>query len=310
MIYSQFGISPVSSIERRWQSAGDSLAKLSELAINPAGWFRQQRMMMENGRASLRAAMPLPKLQGSVDALRASVLSAMIAAGLEYRPRFTVQEYTTYTQALIAKNRESWFGPRSPDHILFGLEPIDRRYPALSEGSLWPDLLRFYEPTQRITNNLVVLSRRRQPLPEILGAPITSTVRLGEGFAIGPDPTFVTLDIRLNWLGRLLSFLLKPPIVHLKFEYARGASGPDDYRVIPTIAREGFIISPRVDTADGYVDLAIGDKTAFGPSRSPVAARIIVDPIGSWAYDGSVNVTLRQIDTTILEHYRPDMSNW
>lgn len=302
-LYRQMGVGPLTTISDHLRRGRDSLAGLADLALNPRDWLEAQQVAMDRGRAAVRASMPLPMLQGSVDVL-SSIQSAVIAGGLAYRPRFTIQEFTTYTAALIAKNRESWFGPRSPDHILFGLDPIDGHYPALAEGSLWPDLMRLYEPTQRIDGgNLVVLSRRQRPLPEILSAPVRQTTRLGERIAIGPDPTFLTLDIRLNWLGRLLSLLFKPPLVHLQLEYANGNGGQNDYRIIPAIARAGFIISPRVNTADDFIFLAMGDVTAFGQSARPGVARVDIGPIGSWAYSNEVDVTLRTINIDILEHY-------
>ncbi|MHB8885620.1 MAG: hypothetical protein ACYC5H_11190 [Methylovirgula sp.] len=308
VLRSQTGEGAFATTRDRLQEVGNNLTSLTELALNPRGWVKAQQVAMTRGRAAVRAAMPLPKLKGSVDALP-SIQSAVIAAGLDYRPRFTIQEYTTYTKALIAKNRESWFGRRSPDHILFSLDPIDGRYPNLSEGPLWPELLRFYEPTRRIDKNLVVLSRRQHPLSEILGAPITRTIHLGERFAIDPNASFLTLDIRTTWLGRFLSLMFKPPLVHLQLQYANGSAWQSDYKIIPAIAREGFIISPRVETADDFIDLSIGDWTAFGPSSRPVSARIVVEAPGSWAYDARVSATFRSIDTAVLKRNRPEMPN-
>ena len=64
-----------------------------------------------------------------------------------------------------------------------------------------------------------------------------------------------------------------------------------------------------METADDFVDLAIGDWDAFGPASRPVAARIAVDALGSWAYDSRVNVTFRTIDTAVLKRHQPEMPN-
>jgi hypothetical protein len=309
VFHTQTGIWPLTIASDRLQEARNSLSSLVEIALHPSDWAAAQRGAMAHGRAALRESMPLPKLQGSVDTL-ASIQSAAIAAELDYRPRFTIQEYTSYTAALIAKNRESWFGPRAPTHIIFGLDDvIDARYPALAEGPLWPDLLRFYEPKQRLDGgNLVVLGRRQHPLPEILSAPVRQTTQLGERIAIGPAPTFLTLDIRLNWLGRLLALLFKPPIVHLQFEYLNRPGWQSEYRIIPAIVREGFVISPRIDIADDFAALARGDDAAFSASSRPVAARVVVDALGAWAYDHHIDATLQTIDTGVLAASRPTMS--
>jgi hypothetical protein len=276
-----------------------NFTNLIALARDPDGWLRERHRRQQQGRAALRAERPLPPIKGSVDVLP-SIQSAVIAAGLDYRPRFTIQEYTTYTRALIEKNRESWFGPRAPDHILFGLDPIDNRLPALSEGPLWPDMLRNYEPTQRLPG-LALLSRRAHPLADLLGAPVHRVAKLGELFDLGGDPTFLAIDIRYTWLGQLLSIVFKPPLVNLRLQYSDGRQ--ETRRIIPAIARAGFVVSPEVKSADDFIALARGQPPAAG-SR-PSAATIDVDWLGSFAYQKDARVTFRSIDLTILRAARP-----
>ena len=234
-----------SAIEGRVLAIGTDLQEVVRLAANPRDWLRARAVAMEKGRAETRAALPIPPLEGSVDALP-SIQSAVIAAGLNYRPRFTVQEYVAYTRALIDQNHVSWFGPRAPDYILFGLTPIDGRFPALSDGPLWPDLLRYYEPVQRQID-YAVLHRRSTPLPSLLGKPVTRVIRLGERFELSKEPSFLTLDIRLNGLGRAMSVLFRPPSVDLHLIYADGRETVN--RIIPEIARAGFVITPIVENS-------------------------------------------------------------
>lgn len=276
---------------------GYGLKNLSELTLHPDGWLRDQRAAMESGRATVRAATPLPAIKGSIDVLP-PMQSALIAAGLNYRPRFTVQDFTSYTPLLIGKNHESWFGLRAPAHILFGLEPTDDRYPALSEGPLWPDLLRYYEPTQRLSN-LALLSRRAHPLPDLLGPSETRHVRIGEPFEINEEPTFLQLDIRYSWLGHLLSILLKPPEVRLRL--VNGIGTQKIYRIIPGIARAGFVITPEVVTSDDFLVLALGEQPALNPSARPKFASVEVSNLASWAYAHDVSLTLRTIDVSSLK---------
>ena len=272
-----------------------------QLARNPRAWIRDRQRHMQEARDAVRAALPLPPIQGTVDVLP-SIQSAVIAAGLDYRPRFTVQEYTTYTQALIEKNHASWFGPRAPDHILFGLSPIDGRLPALSEGAQWPDLLRYYEPT-RYTQGLALLSHRAHPLPNLLGPATTRTARLGERFALGGEPAFLKLDIRYNWLGRLLSTLFKPPMVVLQLDYPNGAQ--EVYRIIPDMARAGFVVAPRVKFAEDFIVLAVGERAAIGSSAMPIGASVEVSRLGSFAYEKDIRVALQTIDLATLRAAQP-----
>jgi hypothetical protein len=276
-----------------------SFTNLAGLAHDPHAWLREQHRRQQQGRAALRAQRPLPPIKGSVDAL-SSIQSAVIAAGLDYRPRFTIQDYTTYTRALIEKNRESWFGPRAPDHILFGLYTIDNRLPALSEGPLWPELLRNYEPTQRLPE-LALLSRRAHPLPDLLGAPIHRVAQLGRSFELAAGPTFLTIDIRYTWLGRLLSIVFKPPLVNLQLKYSDARE--ETYRIIPAIARARFVVSPQVKSADDFIALALGEPPAAGVQ--PTAAAVEVDWLGTFAYQKDADVTLRPIDLAIPRAARP-----
>ena len=62
------------------------------------------------------------------------------------------------------------------------------------------------------SKTLVVLTRRSRPLPNLLGNPVTRTIRWGERLPIGPEAIFFALDTRTNWLGRLLSLVFKPPL--------------------------------------------------------------------------------------------------
>ena len=59
----------------------------------------------------------LPRLEGAVDIIP-SKQSLLIAHGLDYRPRFTVQEYTTYTDVLIERNRAFFRGALAPANLI------------------------------------------------------------------------------------------------------------------------------------------------------------------------------------------------
>ena len=200
------------------------------------------------------------------------------------------------------KNHESWFGQRAPDHILFGLESLDNWLPALSEGPQWPDLLLYYAPTRRL-KHLAMLSHRSQPLPDILRLPTQRMIRLGEHLEFTGDPTFLAVDIRYTWFGYLLSIIFKPPEVNLRLEYSDGRD--EIYRLIPAIARAGFVASPVVKSTSDFIALALGEKRESEATTVPTAGAIEVSWLGSLAYKNNVLVTFRTIDRTILRAARP-----
>jgi hypothetical protein len=285
----------LSNLRVHAKSISDGISNIYQIALHYPQWIERQRTAAQDAKASVRAMEPMPKLNGSVDTLP-SFQSAVIAADLDYRPHFTVQDYTSYTRDLIDKDKQSWSGARAPDHILFGLAPIDNRFPALSEGPLWPELLRTYAPAEKF-GDLVILDRREAPLQELLQEPAEKVIKLGERFALDADiPLFITIDVQSNWLARILGFVYRPPIVNLGLEFADGSKST--YRLIPAIAQAGFIISPLIITSDDFASLAMG-MSRFIASQTPVAARIEVGVLGSLAYASDVKISIRAINMNI-----------
>ena len=284
----------LSNLRVRAKNISYGISNIYQIALHYPQWIERQRIAAQDAKASVRAMEPMPKLNGSVDILP-SFQSAVIAADLDYRPHFTVQEYTSYTRDLIDKDKQSWSGARAPDHILFGLTPIDNRFPALSEGPLWPELLRTYAPAEKF-GDLVVLDRREAPLQELLQEPAEKVIKLGERFDLDADPLFITIDVHSNWLARILGFVYRPPIVNLGLEFAD--SSKSTYRLIPAIAQAGFIISPLIITSDDFASLAMG-MSRFNAAQTPVAARIEVGALGSLAYASDVNISMRAINMNI-----------
>jgi hypothetical protein len=256
-------------------------------------------------RDQLHVAAQLPALSGSVDIIP-SRQSEVIAAQLDYRPRPTIQEYTTYSPPLIQRNREFYLSPKAPDFVLFAPGSIDDRHPASAEGALWPLLLQRYEPFER-SNDLLVLRKRSQPLPDLLGAPIGRRVRLGERIDVPAStaPLFVKIDVQYSVLGRLAEQLLKPSSILLRAFYAEGPS--EDYRLIPGMAREGAILVPTLTTSQMFLQLFDGAAAANSRMR-PVAFSVVASWRQSWAYKSDVAISFAEIDTGILS--RADKSAW
>ncbi len=291
-------VSYYNSVNERIESIETNLSGLFQISTNTAAWLQNQKSAMSSAKAAVRALMPLPKLHGSVDVL-SSVQSAIIAAGLDYRPRFTLQEYTTYTQSLIERNRQSWFGAKSPEHILFGLSPIDNRYPALSEGPLWPDLLRFYAPSQYLEKQqLLVLDRRLKPIGDVLSLKTKQTVEFGKSFPIGNGPIFLKADIHINTFGKLMTGALRAPKIELLLEYKDDTRRT--YRIIPAIAKAGFIISPTIGSAADYLALAEGDRQKIERMAQVSSATLQARGLSALEVEKDVPITLEVINLDVL----------
>jgi hypothetical protein len=282
-----------------------TLEGVADFSRRPRGWMAEKEQQFSAARDQLHAAAQLPAVSGSVDIIP-SRQSEVIAAQLDYRPRPTIQEYTTYTPSLIQRNRDFYLSAKAPDFVFFAPGSIDGRHPASAEGALWPLFLQRYEPFER-SSDLLVLRKRPQPLPDLLGAPIGRQARLGERFDVPAStaPLFVKIDVQYNLLGRLAEQLLKPPSILLRAFYAEGSS--EDYRLIPGMAREGAILVPTVTSSQMFLHLFDGAAAANSRMR-PVAFAVVASWRQSWAYKADVAISFAPIDTGILN--RADKSVW
>ena len=262
-----------------------------DFASNPDAWLAEQDRRADAANAAIRDAEPLPALAGPVDAL-SNIQANVLAAGLDYRPRPTIQENMTFSPALIARNRAFLDGPEAPQHLLFAPGATDTRHPASIEGSLWPLLVSHYAVDGEAGGQLI-LTRRAEPLAvlETPGEPVETGFGRDIALPAGAAPIFMRLDIRESLLGKLADQAFKPPLVRLVVTYAGGKS--ETYRLIPGMIGEGMLISPTVVSIADYMTLASGSNLS-GLQR-PMSVR--VETGGAWAYEPAI--TARFVTLTI-----------
>jgi hypothetical protein len=265
------------AITQEWYDAARQISfKLHELAVfvrSPHDWNRAMEGRQRQAADAVKAISPLPPLEGTVDSIP-NIQSDLIANGLKFQPRFTVQEYVDYTRALIERNRASLTGEGAAKYLFFRPGSIDNRHPALAEGPLWPDLLRFYEP-DRLVGDMLLLRRRALPAGDIFSSSERRVANIREVIAIPRGvPLLLKADIRPRLRGSLLNLLFKTPPGHISVLYADGTTA--SYRLIPAIAREGFIISPLVSSSSTYAFLALGRLDLV--RKWPVEIRFDFDP--------------------------------
>lgn len=279
------------------RGAVDTMAAMPQVLGDPAGWKAGAEARLAAARAALKESHPLPALDGPVDMIPSNQ-SELIANGLDYRPRPTVQEYATYSPALIARNRAFFEGPKAPRHLLMQPGSIDGRHPATAEGALWPLFLSHYEPAERV-RDMILLRRRETPVPLPAGPPVAVEAALDQDIALpaGTAPLLMTARIVTTPAGRLMDLLFRPPIVTLTTVDAEGRRA--FWRVVPGMLSEGMVISPLVATADDFRDLATGRMDRADWTR-PVAIRLSSGILGGIAYEGRVVVTFTALDTAGL----------
>jgi hypothetical protein len=263
-----------------------------------AGWLEDLNTRNDRQVAAMREKHAMPALEGSVDSIGHSQFR-LIANGFDYRPRPTVQEYSTYSTRLIELNRAFFEGDRAPDNLVMHPGSIDGRHPATAEGALWPLLLQRYEPSNLVGND-VYLRLRDKPLESLLipvgvfEAPVNEWIDLPEH----DDPLFIKIEARPTLFGRLMAFLLRPPQLRLDIAYGPGAP-VEKYRFIPAIGAAGAVLSPKIATGLDFVLLAAGQ---LNQATNPLSSRIKIRAkgLGPIAYQRSVLVEVLRLDSEAL----------
>ena len=238
--------------------------------------------------ADLRAQLPLPRIDGSIDIYTWN-LDPVFAYGLSYRPRPVIQSFSAYTPELAQLNANFLRGENAPKNILIngsganrqfprqedGLT-IDDRFPSLEDGLSWPELLTRYD-VQEAEVSFVLLKQSLRPRQFHLVPLADRLVSFGERMDVpratnGPIWAEIELD-RTLW-GGVVSMLYKPPILLLDVS-TRGEPKPVQKRLVPGMARGGFLLSPFVEGCTSFASLASTDMSGNLADYEITSLRII-----------------------------------
>jgi hypothetical protein len=233
-----------------------SLQRVAGVVPDPALWLSEWRERQSTAYALVRAAAPVPNVDGTVDILP-NMQSSLIAQGLNYRPRPVLHDYAAVTPWLVELNRAYYRSDGAARYILFRPDTIDNRYPLLDQGPAWSDLLAHFDPL-RIDGEFLVLERRPTPLQADEADAHAFPVELGNWVSVErrDAPLVLRADLRYNLGGKLLGVALRPPIFVLSVRLANGTER--GYRLVPTMAKQGFLLSPLVKTSLDLAAVATG----------------------------------------------------
>jgi hypothetical protein len=240
--------------------------KLLELAIGtepqltfllPSTYsLRPWHERFDDARREINATSQLDfHLQGTVD-VYSFEQSALLSRGYDWDPRPVFQSYSAYTPELIRINEQHLRGTGAPDHIVFQLETIDNRLPALDDGLSWPAMLDNYRVAD-VSGNWVHLTRNSGPLrSESRFMPLgEASARLGQEVAVPPGtgPVFVQIELVPSFYGRLLDMGYKLPLLQLTLTCSNNQKAV--YRVVAGMMETGFFVSPLITDNAGFVRL-------------------------------------------------------
>jgi hypothetical protein len=174
--------------------------------------------------------------------------SLLLLNEFNYRPRLVFQSYSAYTPELMERNL-GWLqrSDRGAQFILYDHTTIDRRFPTQDDALLLADLPRRYRTVWHNEHLLLLERQAEQPAADLLPRKLHQRVgaAFGEEIPVPMMPElaqWLSLELRLTRLGQLRSLLFAPPSLRIIATDLEGRSF--DHRLIPSIARQGFVIQP------------------------------------------------------------------
>lgn len=277
----------------RFLSPADVLARLRALPSVARG--DAFTMAHEQRVRDLRGVMAMPALEGGVDMI-AHRQSLLIANRSPYRPRPVFQGYMAYTPRLAAANAAFLASDGAPHWLLFDPETIDGRLPTMDDAELWPLLLGSYR-SAGVAGRYALLERRDTPRRWRL-VPIGAVdARTGEAIPVPPaerGPIWARIEVQETLVERLRAAVFAGPYVFADLVFVTNAVWRA--RLVPAIARDGFLLSPVVSTVPAFV--ALSEQGPAGiPDQAVREIRVRVDsPFGTPLAPRPVRIELSRLE--------------
>lgn len=254
-------------LRTRFQAVDDSLRAASEVT------FGRDHLLEDYDKALTRIKLlyPIPAVKGFVDVYPIQQ-AVVLAHRLPWRPRPVFQSYAAYTTTLADMNAQHLRDGESPATILFDIATIDNRFPSLDDGLSWPDLLTRYH-LSKVSGSFIVFERDTKPRTFQLTPLLESVAALHTSVSV-PEfhdaPIWTRIDIEPTFIGRLMAFLFKPPEVHITVTTHDGSERK--FRLIPAMAKTGFLLSPLIDNRFAFAAFASRDRHSLsGQTVSNIA---------------------------------------
>lgn len=228
----------------------------SLLRAGSAEYYDMLETQYAGALAAIRTAHPLPAIQGTVD-IYPYEQAAVLAHGLDLRPRPVFQSYSAYSGLLIDLNSRFLEGKSAPLSILFQTGTVDGRFPNLDDGGAWPKLAKWYS-VETVSNGFAVLKRLDNPRSVDLVGISKGQVMFGEAIPVPEHQgnLWLALKFRNSLAGSLAKALFKTPTVSLVLNYANGESSLQ--RIVPDMTNRGFLLNPVIRSGNDFALLLSG----------------------------------------------------
>lgn len=280
------GAAPATFADRvRYRLARNFEPHIAVLTEGKSGLDRLWR----EARAAVREAKPLPlNLREPVDVYPLDIGTAL-AHGYQWSGRPVLQSYSAYTPLLLSLDAQHLASARAPASLVFTGLPIDNQLPSLSDGSSWLAILQRYVPSPEQPGIWV---RREQ----VQAVPVLGTRQINTGcgaeWSVGDlapgTALFARIDMQPAMAGRLLSFLFRMPEAWVELTLADGTKVR--HRFVPSMAREGFLLSP-------YVAAPADFSSVLQAGALPVVRTVrLTGDRCEWLYGANIPVVLEVRD--------------
>ena len=266
------------------------------------------RRLFDANMARVRFGLPLPRVTGPTD-IYSSGQMILIANGLDWSPRPALQSVTVTSPSVAQADLDHLQGAgASPpvQNVFYRVEDEDNRLPSTQDGLSWPALLSEF----RVENydrgqDLALLRRQPGAHPAEPSGPtlLDGQYRLGEDVSLPVLPSglsWATLDARQTLLGRLASFLFRPPALFITVRYADGPA--DRFRLVSDLARSGFMLTPHIRSTEDMLWLLLPDRR--GPEHRPVSIVLSGESGTRWLWQPQFDLRLQAMDIPIQGQVR------
>ena len=239
----------------------------------------------------IRAEIPFPDLVGTVDSYPFDQ-ARLIAAGYEWNPRPIFQSYAAYNSDLMRLNQQHLLKKNAPDNLIFKVATIDERLPSLDDGLSWATILENYHFTQAVNDFLFLKKKYPSNIaPEEIVLEKKEYL-LGESVTIPNSARYIFIEATISpsFLGRIINIFYKTSEIRISLRLKDGTTRY--YRLIPAMAKAGFLLSPLVESSQEFHfamegGAALVEKKVESFSIGPTDKR--------WQWEKMYQVTFKEI---------------
>jgi hypothetical protein len=235
--------------------------------------------------AKLRQRHELPNIQKQVGYATVDMFppqqGILLLNALNYHPRPLFQGYSAYTESLLEMNGNFYANPQqAPEFVLFGIDPLDKRFPTLEDSQVLNIILRDYRPLF-MEKGFLLLKRHPRHADTIARAKLpvlTKEVTIGELIALQPlseNNLFLSLDIQKTLLGQLTTLFFQLPALFLEVETTDQMHFT--YRLIPSMSQTDFLLNPLLLDQTDWLNWYLGR-----PLKRVATMRLIAESDWLW----------------------------